>query len=144
MEYFGNAKGVLIGAVLALLVVDPIPAKARQGDFPPCDPVILGQSNVIFDFSITHNAGQVNQDACASAEGYFGVENQSQCYVFSGEDFESVTDEMRASHTPFGGIVVRAPDASILGDGKLFMGAGRPLSDTMFIEISPDFVPKGF
>jgi hypothetical protein len=81
----------------------------------------------------------IDQSACIAAGSYFLEGIQRECYVFPGADYEMVTDEMRATDTPFGGLVIRAPDASVLSGGSLFLDSGQPLSDQMFIEISPKF-----
>lgn len=128
-----------ISVASAIMITIPSMSLATMGDNPPCDPRILGQANVFFDFSMESHADAIDQSACAAAGSYFSDGNQSECYVFPGGDFEMVTDEMRAANAPFGGLVIRAPDASVLGEGNLFLDGEQPLSDKMFIEISPSF-----
>lgn len=109
-----------LAAIAVALAAAPTATAARQGDMPPCDPVILGASKVIFDFSMGDNAAPIDQEACSQVSQYFPNATVTDCCVFPGHEFKMITDEMRAANTPFGGLIVRSPDASILDGGQLF------------------------
>ena len=131
---------------MVAVVVAAIPGVsiANMGDTPPCDPAILGQANVFFDFSMEPHTGTIDQSACLSAKNYFADGDQRECYVFPGDEFEMVTDEMRSADAPFAGLVVKSPDASVLSGGRLFLDGERPISEKMFIEIDPKSGDSGF